>query len=136
MTHIPECDIFTGVFLAIYLKLESVRGLQGGTSGTVYEVLRLLQVSKPKVLIMENVPDLIQASFVSEIRRELEELGYSNYVERLNAKDYGVAQNRDRVFMVSILGEWYYEFPQKIKLEKRLKDYLEDEVDEKNIISS
>ena len=92
----------------------------------------------PKVLIMENVPDLIQASFVSEfaeIRRELEELGYSNYVERLNAKDYGVAQNRDRVFMVSILGEWYYEFPQKIKLDKRLKDYLEDEVDEKYYLS-
>ena len=93
----------------------------------------------PKVLIMENVPDLIQASFVSEfaeIRRELEELGYSNYVERLNAKDYGVAQNRDRVFMVSILGEWYYEFPSGVKLEKRLKDYLEDEVDEKYFISS
>ena len=136
MTHIPECDIFTWSFPCTDLSKAGKReGLQGGTrSGLVYEVLRLLQVSKPKVLIMENVPDLIQASFVSEfaeIRRELEELGYSNYVERLNAKDYGVAQNRDRVFMVSILGEWYYEFPQKIKLEKRLKDYLEDEVDEK-----
>jgi DNA (cytosine-5)-methyltransferase 1 len=141
MTHIPECDIFTWSFPCTDLSKTGKReGLQGGTrSGLVYEVLRLLQVSKPKVLIMENVPDLIQATFVEEfgeIRRELEELGYSNYVERLNAKDYGVAQNRDRVFMVSILGEWYYEFPQKIKLEKRLKDYLEDEVDEKYYISS
>ena len=53
----------------------------------------------------------------------------------MNAKDYGVAQNRDRVFMVSILGNYYYEFPKKTKLEKRLKDYLQSEVDEKYYLS-
>jgi DNA (cytosine-5)-methyltransferase 1 len=83
---------------------------------------------------MENVPDLIQATFVrqfGEIQAELESYGYINYVETLNAKDYGIAQNRNRVFMVSILGDYYYEFPKPIPLTTRLKDYLEHNVDEK-----
>lgn len=54
----------------------------------------------------------------------------------MNAKDYGVAQNRDRCFMVSLLGEWNYKFPQPIPLERKLKDYLEDEVDEKYYINT
>lgn len=87
---------------------------------------------------MENVVDLVQTKFIrqfQEIQVELEQLGYSNYVQTLNGKDYGVAQNRDRVFMVSILGDYYYEFPKPIPLEKRLKDYLESEVDEKYYLS-
>jgi DNA (cytosine-5)-methyltransferase 1 len=116
-------------------------GLSGGTrSGLVYEVIRLLKATtnKPKVLIMENVVDLVQVNFIkqfNEIQREIELLGYTNYTEVLNAKDYGVAQNRQRVFMVSILGEHYYEFPQPFPLTKRLKDYLEPQVDEKYYLS-
>jgi DNA (cytosine-5)-methyltransferase 1 len=109
-------------------------------SGLAYEVLRLVEASKdkPKVLIMENVPDLIQEKFVrqfGEIQLELEKLGYMNYVETLNAKNYGVAQNRNRVFMVSVLGDYSYSFPKWVTLDKRLKDYLEDEVDEKYYLS-
>ena len=66
----------------------------------------------------------------------LESKGYSNYWQDLNAKDYGVAQNRDRCFMVSILGKYNYKFPQPIQLEKTMKDYLEDEVDEKYYINT
>jgi DNA (cytosine-5)-methyltransferase 1 len=93
---------------------------------------------RPKVLLMENVKALFSQTFAEdwrEIQLRLEKLGYSNYAEVLNAKDYGVAQNRERVFIVSILGEYYYEFPKPYKLEKRLKDYLEDEVDEKYYLS-
>ncbi len=109
-------------------------------SGLVYEVLRLVRDTKdkPKVLIMENVPDLIQVNFArqfGEIQLELENLGYMNYVETLNAKDFGIAQNRERVFMVSVLGSYSYSYPPYQKLEKRLKDYLEDEVDEKYYLS-
>lgn len=142
MEEIPQCDIFTWSFPCTDLsKAGKRKGMTNDTrSGLVYEVLRLLKDSehKPKVLIMENVPDLVQAKFArqwADIQYEIEELGYSNYTERLNAKNYGVAQNRDRVFMVSILGKWSYKFPQSIKLEKRLKDYLEDEVDEKYYLS-
>ena len=89
---------------------------------------------RPKVLLMENVKALTSNTFAEdwrEIQLRLERLGYTNYADVLNAKDYGVAQNRERVFIVSILGEYYYEFPKPYKLTKRLKDYLEDEVDEK-----
>lgn len=139
-----EVDVFTYSFPCTDLsKAGKQKGLDGTRSGLVYEVLRILQECKlngnlPKVLIMENVVDLVQAKFVREfqqIQLEIEQLGYSNYTETLNAKDYGVAQNRDRVFMVSILGDYYYEFPKPIKLEKRLKDYLETDVDPKYYLS-
>lgn len=97
----------------------------------------------PKILIMENVIDLVQVKFVkafNEIQAELEQLGYTNYNEVLNAKDYGIPQNRERVFMVSILGDkendhYSYDFPLRQELKLRLKDLLEDEVDEKYYLS-
>lgn len=142
---LPHIDVFTWSFPCTDLsKAGKQAGMSIGTrSGLVYEVLRILHEAKkhdtlPKVLIMENVVDLIQSKFIrqfQEVQLELEEIGYTNYVETMNAKDYGVAQNIDRVFMVSILGDYYYEFPKPFKLDKRLKDYLEDEVDEKYYIS-
>ena len=66
----------------------------------------------------------------------LENKGYSNYWQDLNAKNYGVAQNRNRCFMVSILGNHKYEFPKPIPLTKTMKDYLEDVVDEKYYINN
>ena len=141
---LPEIDVFTYSFPCTDLsKAGKQKGLGDTRSGLVYEVLRILQQLNdlnrlPKVLIMENVVDLVQTKFIrqfQEIQLELEELGYSNYTETLNAKDFGVAQNRDRVFMVSILGEYSYEFPKTIPLEKRLKDYLESYVDEKYYLS-
>lgn len=137
---LPQIDVFTYSFPCTDLsKAGKQKGLDETRSGLVYEVLRILHeldnVDRlPKVLIMENVVDLIQVKFIKqfqEIQLELEQLGYSNYTETMNAKDYGVAQNRDRVFMVSILGDYYYEFPKPFKLEKRLKDYLEYRVEEK-----
>lgn len=141
MTEIPECDIFTWSFPCTDLsKAGKQKGLNGTRSGLVYEVLRLLHATedKPKVLIMENVVDLVQEKFKAEfyeIQKEIESLGYTNYTTTLNAKHHGVAQNRDRVFMVSLLGGGRYEFPPRQRLEKRLKDYLEDNVAEKYYLS-
>lgn len=92
------------------------------------------QDKRPKVLLMENVRALFSQTFKNdwrEIQLKLENMGYSNYAEVLNAKEYGVAQNRDRVFIVSILGQFNYKFPKPYKLKKKIKDYLEDNVDEK-----
>lgn len=97
----------------------------------------------PKVLIMENVIDLVQVKFVeqfNEIQRELEELGYTNYNDVLNAKDFEIPQNRERVFMVSILGDeenehYVYNFSIRKPLKLRLKDILEENVDEKYYLS-
>src|SRR5699024_4156856 len=107
----------------------------GTRSGLLWESERIIKAKKPKYLLMENVKNLISKKFMPgfvEWVLALEELGYSNYHETLNAKDFGIPQNRERVFMVSILGEHKpYVFPKPIKLEKRLKEVLEDEVDEK-----
>jgi len=105
-------------------------------SGLLWEVERLLDECKelPQILLMENVPQIISQQNIADFRDwqyKLEQLGYSNYVQLLNAKDYGIPQNRNRCFMVSILGDFYYGFPRKQKLKLRLKDILEDEVNEK-----
>ena len=109
-------------------------------SGLLWEVERILDecTELPQVLLLENVPQLISQKHIKnfwEWRRKLESLGYSNYVQLLNAKDYGIPQNRNRCFMVSILGDYYYEFPKKQKLKLRLKDLLEENVDEKYYLS-
>ena len=108
----------------------------------MWEVERLLDECSelPQVLLLENVPQIISKSNgnlenFQSWRRKLESLGYSNYVQLLNAKDYGIPQNRNRCFMVSILGEYHYTFPKKKKLELKLKDLLEDKVDEKYYLS-
>src|SRR5699024_1834394 len=107
----------------------------GTRSELLWESERIIKAKKPKYLLMENVKNLISEKFMpgfAEWILVLEELGYSNYYEVLNAKDFGIPQNRERVFMVSILEEHEpYVFPKPIKLEKRLKDVLEDEVDER-----
>ena len=86
---------------------------------------------------MENVPEVIGTNNVKHFAKwleKLESLGYHCYWQVLNAKDYGIPQNRERCFMVSILGDYFYEFPEKIKLEHKLKDLLEENVDEKYFI--
>jgi DNA (cytosine-5)-methyltransferase 1 len=109
-------------------------------SGLLWEVERILSECKelPQILLMENVPDVIGSKFIKDFQRwesRLRELGYSNHTEILNSKDFGIPQNRERAFMVSILGSSLYNFPQKQPLKLRLKDMLEKEVDEKYYIS-
>lgn len=117
----------------------------GGTrSGMLWEVERILdeiandKKQLPQVLLMENVPEVIGTNNIKHFAKwleKLESLGYKCYWKVLNAKDYGVPQNRERCFMVSILGDYFYELPEKIKLEHKLKDLLEENVDEKFYLS-
>lgn len=121
-----------------------LKGMAKGSqtrSGLLWEVERILEECKgelPHILLMENVPQVIGKKNIKDFqlwRSKLESLGYSNYVQLLNAKNYGIPQNRNRCFMVSILGDYYYEFPKKQKLNLKLKDMLESNVDEKYYIS-
>lgn len=115
----------------------------GTRSGLLWEVERILKElneadSLPQVLLMENVPDVIGTKNTKDFNEWytfLESTGYQSYYKLLNAKNYGVPQNRNRCFMVSILGEFSYIFPQSMPLKKRLKDMLEDEVDERYYIN-
>ena len=113
----------------------------GTRSGLLWEVERLLDECNgnlPQVLLMENVPDVIGTKNIKHFAKwleKLESIGYKCYWKVLNGKDYGIPQNRERCFMVSILGDYFYGFPQGIKLEKRLKHLLETQVDEKYYLS-
>lgn len=113
----------------------------GTRSGMLWEVERILDECNgnlPQALVMENVPDVIGEKNKLDFAKwyqKLESLGYANFYQILNAKDYGIPQNRARCFMVSILGDYFYNFPSKVKLEKRLKDFLEPHVDEKYYLS-
>lgn len=112
-------------------------------SGMLWEVERILKELKetdslPQVLLMENVPQVHSVDNTPDFNKwqlELSKLGYKNYWEDLIATDYGIPQTRNRCFMVSILGDYNYSFPRPIKLEKKLKDMLEDNVDEKYYLS-
>lgn len=103
----------------------------GTRSSLLWEVERILDECNgnlPQILLMENVPEVIgtnNSEHFSQWVAKLDSLGYKSKWEILNAKDYGVPQNRARCFMVSWLGNYYYDFPKKVKLEKRLKDILE-----------
>ena len=113
----------------------------GTRSGLLWEVERLLNEVEnlPQVLLMENVPQVHGKKNIDDFNKWIEFLeskGYSNYWQDLNAKDYGVAQNRNRCFMISILGNYDYKFPEPIPLTKTMKDYLESEVDEKYYINN
>ena len=88
----------------------------------------------PQILLMENVPQVVGSTGIKDFAQwveRLEELGYKNYWRLMNAKDYGVPQNRNRCFMISILGDYYYSFPKQEELKYRLKDFLDKHVDEK-----
>lgn len=110
-------------------------------SGLFFEALRIIEATKPKIAIAENVKNLTSKKFAKQFKivlDSLEEAGYNNYWKVLNAKDYGVPQNRERVFIVSIrkdLDHGLFQFPEPFQLKKRLKDVLEDEVDEKYYLS-
>lgn len=110
-------------------------------SGLFFDALKVIEYCKPKVAIAENVKNLTSKKFATQfetVLKSLEDAGYNNYWKVLNAKDYGIPQNRERVFIVSIrkdVDNELFEFPKPYKLEKRLKDFLESHVDEKYYLS-
>lgn len=141
-SQVPDFDLFT---YSSPCQDFSNAGLQkGGTEGSgtrsslLWECRRAIVAKRPKYLLLENVAALVSQKFLplfNKWQAELASYGYSNFAEVLNAKDFGVPQNRERVFLVSILGESSYHFPKPFKLEKRLKDVLEPKVDEKYYLS-
>ena len=139
------CYIMTYSFpcqdLSVAGKQKGMTKGSGTRSGLLWEVERLLNEVEnlPQVLLMENVPQVHGKKNMEDFQRWIDFLkrkGYSNYWQDLNAKNYGVAQNRNRCFMVSILGDYSFKFPDPIEKKKVMKDYLEDEVDENYYINN
>ena len=119
----------------------------GTRSSLMYETVRIVKKLKPQYVIWENVPNVLSKKHIHNFQNYiqfLDNLGYKSAYEVLNAKDYGIPQNRERLFVVSVLNgrtrdllglELYFDFPQPIQLKLKLKDLLEDEVDEKYYLS-
>lgn len=149
LEHLDYADFWTYSFpctdISVAGKQEGIK--QGQTrSGLLYEVQRLLErankmLALPKYLMLENVKNLVGKKFKPQFDEWvawLNELGYNTYWKVLNAKDYGVPQNRERVFAISIrkdIDNGKFEFPQPFDNGVRLKDVLEDNVDEKYYLS-
>lgn len=149
-TKVPDFDL---LFYSTPCQSISAAGLQHGFtegSGTrssiIWNVRDAVNIKRPKYLCLENVKAMVSKKFVGMFnlwQSELERLGYVNYARVLNAKDYGVPQNRERIFLVSIrmddlegfMGDTQYHFPKPFPLERRLKDVLEKHVDEKYYLS-
>lgn len=121
--------------------------LDSTTSGLLQEVQRLLSVAYknnelPKYLLLENVKNLVGKKFKPQFDawvRWLDSIGYNTYYNVLNSKHYGIPQNRERIFAVSIrkdIDDGKFKFPEQIPLTTRLKDILEKNVDEKYYLSS
>ena len=138
----PDFDLFTYSFPCQDISAAGKQsGFEEGTgtrSSLLWECKKTIEAKKPRYLMMENVKALASAKFLPFLRqwqRWLHGQGYENFTQILNASDYEVPQNRERVFMISILrtdNNPYpsYYFPKKLKLEKRIKHILEQNVDE------
>lgn len=136
---IPNFDLMSWGFpcqdISIAGRMEGIK--EGTRSGLYYEGYKILKAKMPKISIIENVKNLTSQRFRSQfdsILNDISELGYNNYWKILNAKDYGVPQNRERVFIVSIrkdIDKNNFTFPAPVTLNLKLKDILEDKVDDK-----
>ena len=146
-SQVPDFDLFT--YSSPCQDFSNAGMQKGGEEGSgtrsslLWECRRAIVVKRPKYLLLENVAALVQKKFLPLFNKwihSLEDYGYYNNWQVLNAKDYGVPQNRARVFLVSIRRDLLdpnpiYHFPKPFKLEKRLKDVLEENVDEKYYLS-
>lgn len=146
-TQVPDIDLLT---YSTPCQSVSQAGLQHGFaegSGTrssiIWNVRDAVKVKRPRFLVLENVKAMVSKKFLPMFnlwQKELENLGYVNFAQVLNSKDYGVPQHRERIFLVSIRVDDpsnppRYNFPAPFELQIKLKDILEDEVDEKYYLS-
>lgn len=140
-TKVPDFDLLT---YSTPCQSISQAGLQHGFtegSGTrssiIWHVRDALAIKKPKYALLENVAAMVSQKFLPMFnlwRREVYKLGYDNFAQLMNSKNYGVPQNRERIFMLSIYNPEHtstYHFPEPFELQIKLKDMLEDDTDTK-----
>lgn len=139
---VPDFDLFTYSFpcqdVSFAGKQQGFTEGSGTRSSLLWECRKAILAKRPQWLLMENVKALVSEKFLPLFReweQWLASIGYSNYTQVLNAKDYGVPQNRERVFMVSTLSDAPYFFPKPLDVKCRLGDILEESVDGRYFLS-
>ena len=135
--NVPNFDLFTYSFPCTDISSAGQqKGLEEGSgtrSGLLWECKKAIELKRPKYLLMENVKALAQKKFLPYLNKWhsfLTQMGYTNFTQILNSKNFGVPQNRERLFMVSILGDAWFDFPKPFLSDKRIKDFLEQNVDD------
>ena len=140
---VPDFDLFTYSSPCTDISNAGVqKGLEEGSgtrSSLLWECKKAIEIKTPKYLLMENVKALVSKKFLpfyQKWEQYLAELQYDNHGKVINATECGIPQNRERIFLVSILdNDKPFHFPAQFPLEKRLKDVLESEVDDKYVLS-
>ena len=141
----PDFDLFTYSFPCTDISNSGLqKGLDedsGTRSSLLWECRNAVIAKRPKYLLLENVKALVSKKFIPYFKKwcdELNDYGYYNYWKVMNAKDYGVPQNRERVFLVSIrkdVDSGDFLFPEEFELTTFLNDVLEENVDDKYYLS-
>jgi DNA (cytosine-5)-methyltransferase 1 len=141
-SQVPDFDLFT--YSSPCQDFSNAGKMAGGEEGSgtrsslLWECRRAIEAKRPKYCLMENVANLVSKKFIHLFNKwqlVLDGFGYTNFAKVLNSKYYGVPQNRERIFLVSIIREAAYKFPSTFKLDKLLKDVLWENVDEKYYLS-
>jgi DNA (cytosine-5)-methyltransferase 1 len=121
--EVPDFDLFTYSFPCQDISIVGQRkGLDEGSgteSSLLWECKKAIEIKRPRILLMENVKNLVGKKNMPNFKKwcaYLESLGYTNYWQVMNAKDYGIPQNRERVFMLSFLDGRDYAFPQTVEM--------------------
>jgi DNA (cytosine-5)-methyltransferase 1 len=140
--ELPDFDLLTGGFPCQAFSMAGSREGMRDPRGTLFwDIIRIAEVKKPKMMLLENVKGLLSIddseTFKSMIH-ELNRIGYDVRYKVLNTKDFGVPQNRERIWFVCKYGSWdfmEFQFPKKKKLELSIRDILEPIVDKKYFLS-
>lgn len=111
------------------------KGFEDKRGNLFFEFIRLVNEIKPRIFIFENVKGLLKKDTLKIVEESFKSTGYTYYKQVLNAKDYCIPQNRQRLFIVGFLEETNFEFPQKIPLTLSIKDFLQEEANEKYFLS-
>jgi DNA (cytosine-5)-methyltransferase 1 len=132
--ELPDADIITAGFpCQPFSKIGKLHGFSDARGTLFWDVLRILKSKRPKAFVLENVANLVKhdgGNTFQIIKEGLEnELGYTVYYKVLNSKDYGLPQDRKRIYIIGFRGELDFKFPEPVELEKNVGDILEkDEV--------
>ena len=134
--ELPDFDCLTGGFpCQPFSNAGKMLGFQDTRGTLFFKIAELLHFKRPQTFLLENVKQLYHhdggRTFQTILRVLREDLGYDVHYKVLNSMDYGVPQNRERVFIVGFKDKADFKFPEPIKLTTRVKDLLDDEVDEK-----
>ena len=137
ITTLPDFDLITGGFPCQDVSLAGLRDLSQGRTNTVFIMLDIIRIKKPKYVLLENVQgilSILKGELIKEIIRQLKGMGYAVSYELLYSKDYGIPQNRPRVWIAAELGRspfMFNPFPKKEELKIFVKDILQYDVEHK-----